>query len=288
MTADPLVRLAALGAAVFAARRGSVRSLAVAGAAAGLAAFGLLPRQLPAPLWGAGAAVLAFSAAALLLHGTWSPLTAEALPDGFALAVPSALVAAASLRGQPFPAIAFGALVVLASVSLFAAEGCRANAEAGWRRVAGWVTAVGAPSAATLALLEGGRRAQERLAWLPPLAAALLALAAWALPHLSESRRVRRELSEEAGLGILPAEDVEVLVNPWRRLREGRLGRADERRTYVRSALLLAVVRQQQRRRSGESNRLRQLEVISFRTRLRRTVNARMENRAAPVPEELQ
>ena len=56
-----------------------------------------------------------------------------------------------------------------------------------------------------------------------------------------------------------------------------RFGRADERREYVRAALLLAVARQQQRRRSGEAIRLRQLEVLSFRTRLRRALEVRAE-----------
>ncbi len=62
---------------------------------------------------------------------------------------------------------------------------------------------------------------------------------------------------------------------PWTRGFEKRFGRTDERREYVRSALLLAAARHQQRRRTGEAVRLRQLEVLTFRTRLRRTQDAR-------------
>jgi hypothetical protein len=105
--------------------------------------------------------------------------------------------------------------------------------------------------------------------------ALLVALVAWLPPFLLERRRVLRELSEEASLGILPVEDLAILGNPWRRSREARFGRADERDQYVRNALLLAVARQQQRRRSGEAIRLRQLEVLAFRTRVRRAVEGR-------------
>jgi len=45
----------------------------------------------------------------------------------------------------------------------------------------------------------------------------------------------------------------------------------------VRAALRLAVARNQQRRRSGEAIRLRQLEVLSFRTRMRRSLEVRAE-----------
>ena len=62
---------------------------------------------------------------------------------------------------------------------------------------------------------------------------------------------------------------------PWTRGFEKRFGRPDERREYVRSALLLAVARHQQRHRTGEAERLRQLEVLTFRTRLKRTQDAR-------------
>ncbi|MEO6324119.1 MAG: hypothetical protein ABIT01_07950, partial [Thermoanaerobaculia bacterium] len=111
--------------------------------------------------------------------------------------------------------------------------------------------------------------------WLPGGCGVVVALLAWLPAGLAEWQRVRRELDEEVQLGLIPLEDAEVLRVPWRRRFEPRFGRLDERREYVRSALLLAVARQQQRRRTGEAERLRQLEVIAFRTRIRRTLEAR-------------
>ena len=104
------------------------------------------------------------------------------------------------------------------------------------------------------------------------LAAAVLA---WGPAILAESARVKAELAEEVRLGLLPPEDAEALRFPWTRRFEKRFGRKDERREYVRSALLLAAARHQQRHRTGEAERLRQLEVLTFRTRLRRTQDAR-------------
>jgi hypothetical protein len=151
------------------------------------------------------------------------------------------------------------------------------NAEAGWRRAATWGAALGLPP------LLGAGFGAAAAAWGPGrhalLAGAALAAAilAWALPVFLEWRRAARELLEEVRLGFLPEEDAAVLRHPWRRREEARFGRADERREYVRAALLLAVARQQQRRRSGEAIRLRQLEVLSFRTRMRRALEVRAE-----------
>jgi hypothetical protein len=101
------------------------------------------------------------------------------------------------------------------------------------------------------------------------------AFLAWAPAIVAESARVEKELAEEVHLGLLPVEDAVALRLPWTRRFEKRFGRADERHEYVRSALLLAAARHQQRRRKGEAERLRQLEVLTFRTRLRRTQDAR-------------
>jgi hypothetical protein len=97
----------------------------------------------------------------------------------------------------------------------------------------------------------------------------------WLPAVLSERSRVDEELVEEVGIGLIPAEDARALRFPWTRGFEKRFGRPDERREYVRSALLLAVARHQQRRRTGEAERLRQVEVLTFRTRLKRTQDAR-------------
>ncbi len=250
--------------------------MAVAGVAGAAAALGVDPIALPAP--GAlGAAILAAAfLLALLGAGVHSPLTAEAGLATSALALGAAAVAAVAFRGAGLEGALLGGGAVGAALSIYGAEGCRANSEAGWRRGMAWASAVVLPALAGAGLLALGNALSPRYSSAGPAVALLVAVLAWVPPLFLERRRVGRELSEEAKLGILPGEDLVVLGNPWRRTREARFGRADERREYVRSALLLAVVRQQQRRRKGEAIRLRQLEVLAFRTRVRRAVQGRL------------
>jgi hypothetical protein len=167
-----------------------------------------------------------------------------------------------------------GAGAALLLVSLFGVLATLANSEAGWRRGAYLSAALAVPSLAGAAAV----RLSDLLA--PPRLVACLATAgilSWLVPALFERQRTRRELLEEVGLGFLPESDAEVLHRPWARRADPRFGRRDERKDYVKAALLLAVARQQQRRRSGEAIRLRQLEVLSFRTRMRRSLEVREE-----------
>jgi hypothetical protein len=275
-------RAALLAVAVVAGRRGRGRGAALlAGAAGTAAAFGPGPLAHTDPLFlGAGLLVAALLLA-LLRADVHSPLASEAASATSALCAGTAAVAALVHRGAGLePALLCGAALG-AGLSVHGAEGCRANAEAGWRRGLGWASAVLLPGPVAGGLVALGGSVSGELRYAVPAAAVLVALLAWVLPFLLERRRVFRELAEEARLGILPGEDLSALGNPWRRLRESRFGRADERREYVRSALLLAVARQQQKRRTGEANRLRQLEVLAFRTRVRRAVEGRLPRFAA-------
>jgi hypothetical protein len=191
------------------------------------------------------------------------------------LAIPLAGGVVVLTGGQPLPARAVSVAAWLAGLSLFSAEGSRANADAGWRRAAGWAGAIILPSlvvAALLAWLKAAAPGDQRLVGAAAGAAALLA---WVPALVSESLRVRQELREEVRLGLMPPDDATVLASPLKRLREPRFGQRDERREYVRSALMLAVAHRQQTRREGEAARLRQLEVLAFRTRLRRTLEVR-------------
>lgn len=272
-------------ALVAAGRARRARGMALAGVAGAAAAFGTAPLDLPAPV-AVGAGLLAASLLLTLLRSSLhSPIAAEAACSTAAVAAAGAGVAALALRGAgPWGALA-GAGAVGTALSAWGAAGCLANAEAGARRGAWWTIAVVLPpsvAGAVLALhgsLPSGSRA------IGVAAAGLAALLGWVAPFALERRRVLAELAEEARLGILPEEDLPVLGNPWRRSREPRFGRSDERREYVRSALLLAVARQQQRRRSGEAIRLRQLEVLAFRTRVRRAVEGRL-SRFGPAADE--
>jgi hypothetical protein len=254
--------------------RGGRFGLAAAGGLAGFAVFGGAARPCPSPAV-AAALLLALTGLFLMVFaGIWSPITGEAATAGSVLAVPASIFAAVALRGQPASLVLAGAFEVLAAVSAFAALGTLANAESGWRRTALWAAAMGVPAALSAVVAALALRAPAKGPALVALAV-VVALLAWLPVILMERKRVRAELREEVLLGLLPEEDALVLQLPWKRSFEKRFGRADERREYVRSALLLAVARQQQRRRSGDAERLRQLEVLAFRTRIRRTLDAR-------------
>ena len=276
MSAETLARAAAAVLALVLASRSPNRTLAfAAGALAGFAVFGGRIVSLPGP---ARAALLAAGLVAIVALGAsraWSPIVGDGLTSGAlaaAGAASAALVAGRHLPGWQAPALA---AVVLAAVSTFSAEATRASAEAGWREGVAWTSASLAPpllAAAFAGLFGGVPRGFEPLVVAAVLAAGVLA---WIPALLAERGRVSRELAEEVTLGLLPEEDAVALRLPWTRGFEKRFGRPDERHEYVRSALLLAVARHQQRHRSGEAERLRQLEVLTFRTRLRRTQEAR-------------
>lgn len=243
----------------------------------------------PPPATVLAGALLAFAVAAALVFRTWPPIVFEAARRTLALALPVGAAALFLLRSHPAPAAFAGLMASLASVSLFGAEGARANAEAGWRRSAAWAGAVALPSALAALFFRWLGAAPAGDLRLVAAVAGALAVLAWVPVMVAEWMRVRRELVEEVRLGLMPAEDAAVLALPWRRVREPRFGQRDERREYVRSALLLTVAHRQQRSRDGEAARLRQLEVLAFRTRLRRTLEARASRFApgtADIPED--
>ena len=276
MSAETPIRAVAAVLALLLAGRSSNRATAfVTGVLTGFAVFGARIAVLPAPAWAALLAACLVALVALGAARTWSPIAGEGLTAG-ALAAGGAACAAAvagrQLPGWQAPALA---AIVLFALSAFSAEATRASAEAGWREGAAWTGAVLAPplfAAAFAGLFARVPRRLEPLVVAATLAAGVLV---WIPALLAERARVSRELTEEVMLGLLPEEDAVALRLPWTRGFEKRFGRPDERREYVRSALLLAVARHQQRHRSGEAERLRQLEVLTFRTRLRRTQEAR-------------
>lgn len=260
---------------------------ALLGLGLSVAASGTLSAPLPGPAAAALGAAAWGLAAAFLLARTWPPLAGEAARKALWVALPAAGWLLEPFRGLPLPERASLALAALAGASLLLAEGSRGNADAGWRRAAGWSTGVAGCAGLFVAGTELVRRLPEGRKVLGAVAASAAVLLAWVPAAVSEWSRTKRELAEEVALGLLPAEDAAVLAVPWRRVRERRFGRPDERREYVRSALLLAVVRRQQTRRSGEAIRLRQLEVLAFRTRVRRTLEARAGRWASASGDEL-
>jgi hypothetical protein len=276
MTLEVALRTTAVVLALLFARGMGNRAAAFAtGVLAGFAVFGARAPSMPNAF---GAALLAACLVALVAVGAaraWPLITGDGLSAG-ALAATGAACAAA-VSGRHLPGWQDPALVAIAFavVSAFAAEATRASAEAGWRERIAWTSAAVLPvvlAAAFAGLFAGVPRRFEPLTVAEALVVAVLV---WAPALLAERARVSRELVEEVTMGLLPEEDALALRLPWTRGFEKRFGRPDERREYVRSALLLAVARHQQRHRTGEAERLRQLEVLTFRTRLRRTQDAR-------------
>lgn len=276
MSVETLVRAVAAVLALLLANRSSSRYAAfITGVLAGVAVFGARIAVLPGA---AMAALLSACLVALIAVGaarTWSPIVGDGLKAGALSAGGAACAAAIAGRHLPGSQAPVLAAIVLAAVSAFSAEATRASAEAGWREGAAWTSAGLSPpllAAAFAGLFAGVPRPLEPLVVVATLAACVIV---WVPALLAERARVSRELAEEVTMGLLPEEDAVALRLPWTRGFEKRFGRPDERREYVRSALLLAVARHQQRHRSGEAERLRQLEVLTFRTRLRRTQEAR-------------
>jgi MFS family permease len=274
VTTETWLRLVAALSAVAVAGGRARERLVAAGLLSGFAAFGWGPRPVPGPL-AAGLSVLVLAAlAAVALLGRPLPITGDGALAGALFGVPAAAVAAVAIRGQGAAAGVSAAAVALAAVSLVSAESVRSAAGSGGRRTALFASALILPAALAAAVAALAGPAPPRR-WAPVFAAAGLGALAWVAAIHAERGRVRKELEEEVRLGFLPAEDAEALELPWRRALEKRFGRPDERREYVRSALLLAIARAQQRGLTGEAGRLRHLEVLTFRTRLRRTLEAR-------------
>jgi hypothetical protein len=276
VTVEIVLRAAAAALALLLAGRVGRRVEAVVfGALAAFAALGSARAALPDP---AEAAAIAGGLALLLALGTqraFPSVTEEAARTAALAAGGAAAVALVSGRHLPGASAVVLAVLAVLAVSAAAAECCRAGGEAGWREGLARALGVALPAALGAGLVSALDSAgRGRIGWV--LAGGLVAaVLAWGPAILAESARVKAELEEEIRLGLLPAEDAEALRFPWTRRFEKRFGRADERREYVKSALLLAAARHQQRHRTGEAVRLRQLEVLTFRTRLRRTQDAR-------------
>lgn len=105
------------------------------------------------------------------------------------------------------------------------------------------------------------------------IAAALAAAAAGTGIGIGETRwrrLVLRELPEEIAWGALDEADIQALSS-WRRFRSGWLQGRRERRAVRRVAGRLARAKIVQRRAAGTRGRLLQVEILSLRTRLRRS-----------------
>ncbi|MFI5180836.1 MAG: hypothetical protein ACHQPI_05560 [Thermoanaerobaculia bacterium] len=275
MTVAIVLRVLAAAAAGWIGRMKRPGALVPAGLLAGFAVFGTGPSEVPDPA-AAALAVLAILVLALAVTWVrWLPITEDGVLSTFAFGLPAGAVAAVSVRGEGALVASAAGAFVFAAISLFSAEMVRAAAESGGRKIALAIWALVLPPVLAAAAAASASPAPRLEAGTLLAAALAVAILAWIPALLVERARLRRELEGEVQLGFLPPDDAVALELPWRRLLEKRFGRPDERREYIRSALLLAVARAQQRRRSGEAERMRQLEILTFRTRLRRTLEAR-------------
>jgi hypothetical protein len=136
-----------------------------------------------------------------------------------------------------------------------------------WTRLA-----VAASGLAAAAVLVAGAwiLAEASRAWVAPAALAA-ALAGAVAAALALERAVnRRELAEEARLGVVPAWVPEVLPHYWRRVRSAWWPRRDERRALSRLLLQLAFRKHQLRHLDEARAALYSLEVGRLRERARR------------------
>jgi len=103
----------------------------------------------------------------------------------------------------------------------------------------------------------------------PDAVAAGAVLGILLLREIVWSRLLRRELSEEVAIGIIPADHLAILSSPWRRHTRRWWPDRAERRVYVQTVLQLALRRAQMRGLEISSQRIAQLEVLRLRERIR-------------------
>jgi hypothetical protein len=144
------------------------------------------------------------------------------------------------------------------------------------------LAAVAAAAATALAVHNGipERLLAETVAILIPLIVIAAIFQQWS--------DVRGELSHEASLGFIEADQVRATANPLLRL--GRAGWSDRHahREFVRVATKLALRKRQQRHRPDDVARLYQLEIIKLRMQLQQMVQIdRDVERRAADPEEI-
>ena len=106
--------------------------------------------------------------------------------------------------------------------------------------------------------------------WVAPLGLGMALLGAVAAALSIELAVTRRELAEEAGLGVVPEWAPEVLARYWRRVRGAWWPRRDERRALSRLLLQLAFRKHQLRHLDDDRATLYSLEVGRLRERARR------------------
>jgi hypothetical protein len=192
-----------------------------------------------------------------------------ALPGGWLLAESGAAIGAGT-AGQALAPVVAGAVTGLGVAY--------ARFHPGWgMRV---VVAAGGVAAAA-ALVAGARIAAEAARpWVAPAALGLGLAGAGAAALAIELAIGRRELAEEASLGVVPAWVPEVTPRYWRRIRSAWWPRRDERRALSRLLLQLAFRKYQLRHLDDERATLYSLEVGRLRERARRL----LEPSRAPQP----
>jgi hypothetical protein len=186
-----------------------------------------------------------------------------ALPAGWLLAESVPDVAAMAVLGQALAPVAVGAVVGLAVAF--------ARFDPRWSvRIA---VALGG-TAAAVGVVTGARLAAEASRpWVAPLLLAAALVAAVAAAFAIELVISRRELAEEAALGVVPAWAPEVLPRYWRRVRGSWWPRRDERRALSRLLLQLAFRKHQLRHLDDDRATLYSLEVGRLRERARRLLD---------------
>jgi len=231
-------------------------------AALAVLAFLLARGRVESPVDGAVFGVAA--GVGLALPAAW--LLAESAPD----AGPAALL------GRALAGVAAGALVGLGVAY--------ARFDPRWSlRVA---AALAGAIAATAVVAGAGLAADLSRPWVEPVLLGVAVAATAAAAVALELAIARRELAEEASLGVVPGWAAEVLPRYWRRVRGAWWPRRDERRALSRLLLELAFRKHQLRRLDDGRATLYSLEVGRLRERARRLLDPARGGVAAPGGEE--
>lgn len=310
--------LGALAVAALAVRRGGMLpigrllAMAAAGAAVTAAATALSRALLAAPLEPAGGAasgVLATPAFVILL--ALAAVTAACLVLGLrgdALASPSAgaglglAFALGGVLGGPLVAAVRGQAAVrelLLHAAVGAAFAAVLGAFAGASRLqamlpvraallAGGVVLGGAAAGGVFLAFAGVSSRSAAAAVAAGVVAALAVIAlAGGLAWILERRIVRRELDEEASLGVLP-DRIPPVIASWRGVTgDDWWPRRDERWAIVELLTQLAYRKHQLRQLDGDHAAIYSLEVGRLRERARRVLAYRPERADRPGEDEV-
>jgi hypothetical protein len=237
----------------------------------------LAAERLPGDVADAARLVVLLLAVLVFLLARWR---VETLLDGVIFGVAAGVgcaLPAGWLLAESAPVVEGGELVVTALLPIVA--GVVIGLTVAWARLLRrwrWrIPAVAVGAGAGVTVLVGARLAAAAAGriWVGMIVLVVAFAVAATVAVIVEVRVSRRELAEEATLGVLPEWVIEVVPWYWRRIRASWWPRRDERRALARLLVQLAFRKHQLRHLEGERATLYSLEVGRLRERARRLLD---------------